>query len=32
MLEFGMPTLVENKTLEDNINLCKELGFIIQFI
>ena len=26
MLEFGMPTLIENKTLEDNINLCKELG------
>ena len=26
MLELGMPTLVENKTLEDNIALCKELG------
>ena len=26
MLEFGMPTLIENKTLEDNIALCKELG------
>ena len=26
MLEFGMPTLIENRTLEDNINLCKELG------
>ena len=26
MLEFGMPTLIENKTLEENIVLCKELG------
>ena len=26
MLEFGMPTLIENSTLEDNIVLCKELG------
>ena len=26
MLEFGMPTLIENKTLEDNIALCKQLG------
>lgn len=26
MLEFGMPTLVENSILEDNIALCKELG------
>lgn len=26
MLELGMPTLIENKTLEDNIRLCKELG------
>ena len=26
MLEFGMPTLIENKTIEDNIALCKELG------
>lgn len=26
MLEFGMPTLIENRTLEDNIYLCKELG------
>ena len=26
MLEFGMPTLIENKTLEENIFLCKELG------
>ena len=26
MLEFGMPTLIENKTLEDNIALCKKMG------
>lgn len=26
MLEFGMPTLIENRTLEDNIALCNELG------
>ena len=26
MLQFGMPTLIENRTLEDNITLCKELG------
>ena len=26
MLQYGMPTLIENKTLEDNINLCKCLG------
>ncbi len=26
MLELGMPTLIENRTLEDNIALCKELG------
>lgn len=26
MQSFGMPTLIENKTLEDNIFLCKELG------
>ena len=26
MLEFGMPTLIENRTLEDVIALCKELG------
>ena len=26
MLEFGMPTLIENKTLEENIALCKSLG------
>ena len=26
MLEFGMPTLIENKTLEENIELCKKMG------
>ena len=26
MIQFGMPTLIENKTLEDNVNLCRELG------
>lgn len=26
MRNFGMPTLIENKTLEDNISLCRELG------
>ena len=26
MLEFGMPTLIENRSLEDNISLCKNLG------
>ena len=25
-MQFGMPTLIENKTLEDNIALCKRLG------
>ncbi|WP_322183239.1 sugar phosphate isomerase/epimerase family protein [Neglectibacter caecimuris] len=25
-MQFGMPTLVENQTLEENIALCKELG------
>ena len=25
-MQFGMPTLIENRTLEDNVNLCKELG------
>ena len=25
-MQFGMPTLIENKTLEENIALCKELG------
>ena len=26
MIQFGMPTLVENRTLEDNIALCRILG------
>jgi len=26
MIQFGMPTLIENKTLEDNISLCSSLG------
>ncbi len=26
MIGFGMPTLIENKTLRDNILLCKRLG------
>ncbi len=26
MLEFGMPTLIENCTLEENVSLCRELG------
>ena len=26
MMQFGMPTLIENKTLEANINLCSSLG------
>ena len=26
MLQFGMPTLVENRTLEENIALCRDLG------
>ena len=26
MQNFGMPTLIENKTLEENIALCKSLG------
>lgn len=25
-MDFGMPTLIENKSLEENISLCKELG------
>ena len=25
-MQFGMPTLIENKTLEENIALCKRLG------
>lgn len=26
MIQFGMPTLVENRTLEDNVALCRSLG------
>ena len=26
MIQFGMPTLIENKTLEDNVVLCSNLG------
>ena len=26
MIQFGMPTLIENKTLEENIALCHSLG------
>ena len=26
MLQFGMPTLIENRTLQDNIDLCSSLG------
>ena len=29
-MHFGMPTLIENKCLEENIALCKELG--LQFL
>lgn len=29
-MDFGMPTLVENRTLDDNVRLCKELG--LQFV
>ena len=25
-MQFGMPTLIENRTLEDNVALCKHLG------
>ena len=25
-MEFGMPTLIENETLDDNIALCRQLG------
>ena len=25
-MQFGMPTLIQNHTLEDNIRLCKDLG------
>lgn len=30
MMQFGMPTLIENRTLEDNVTLCSSLG--LQFI
>ncbi len=26
MIQFGMPTLIENRTLDENIALCRELG------
>lgn len=26
MIQFGMPTLVENRTLEENVTLCSSLG------
>ena len=26
MIQFGMPTLAENRTLQDNIDLCARLG------
>lgn len=26
MIQFGMPTLIENATLEENVALCRELG------
>ena len=29
-MQFGMPTLIENRTLEDNVDLCYDLG--LQFI
>jgi len=29
-MQFGMPTLIENKTLQNNANLCKSMG--LQFI
>ena len=29
-MQFGMPTLIENRSLEDNVALCRELG--LQFI
>ena len=25
-LQYGMPTLIENQSLAENISLCKELG------
>ena len=29
-MQFGMPTLIENRTLEENVSLCSSLG--LQFI
>ena len=29
-MDFGIPTLIENKNLEETVSLCKELG--LQFI
>ena len=29
-MQFGMPTLIENRTLQDNVDLCKSLK--LQFI
>lgn len=26
MIQFGMPTLIENRTFGDNVKLCKDLG------
>ena len=26
MIQFGMPTLIENRTLQENISLCSRLG------
>ena len=26
MIQFGMPTLIENRTLEENVDLCSNLG------
>ena len=25
-MDFGMPVLIENKNIQDNIALCKDLG------
>ena len=25
-MDFGMPILIENKSLEKNVDLCRELG------
>ena len=26
MIQFGMPTLIENRTLQENVSLCRRLG------